>query len=53
MVKCSVCGEEFIKENVLRFINKKLGQEKEPICQKCRKKITAGKFRDSFKYISK
>lgn len=53
MVKCNLCGKEFIKENVLKFINKKLNTEEEPICQTCKKKIIARKFKDSFENISK
>jgi len=53
MVKCSVCGKEYIKESVLKVINRKLNTEQEPICESCRRKAIASKFKDSFQDVVK
>lgn len=49
MLKCEKCGQEFISEKQLEFINKKLGIEKSIIlCEKCKKVATAEKFKDIY-----
>ncbi len=53
MVKCSVCGKELIQENILEFVNEKLNTEEEPICDACKRKAVASKFKDSFQHILK
>jgi hypothetical protein len=50
MVKCTRCGKDFINEKQFEFIKKKLGNEShEKMCGKCRKFVTAERFKDIYK----
>lgn len=49
MVKCSVCGKNYTTNEALKFIDSKLGDDEERICDICRKKIISKKFKESYK----
>ena len=49
LVKCSVCGKSYTTEEALKFIESKLDNDEEKVCQSCRKKIVSGKFKEFYK----
>lgn len=51
LVKCSICGKYYTTEDALNFVDQKLGTNKEHICDYCKKKSIASKFKDSFQNI--
>lgn len=52
LVKCEECGKLYATEAQIKYIEKKTGiKEEHHICEKCKKKINATKFKDVFKYI--
>lgn len=53
MMKCNICGKYFTTEEAFRFMQEKLNEDEEPICQECRKKVAADKFKKSFADIVK
>jgi len=49
MVKCEKCGQEFISEKQLEFINKKLGIDTPAaLCEKCKKIAVAENFKNIY-----
>jgi NADH dehydrogenase/NADH:ubiquinone oxidoreductase subunit G len=51
LVKCSICGKYYATEDALNFIDDKLGSKEEHICEYCKKKSLATKFKKSFQHI--
>jgi NADH dehydrogenase/NADH:ubiquinone oxidoreductase subunit G len=52
LVKCSVCGKHYATEDELKLTNNRLGlEDEEHICEYCKKKSMASKFKESFKNI--
>lgn len=49
LVKCSVCGKAYTTSEALEFIESKLGDEEERICERCRKKNIGIRFKESYK----
>lgn len=49
LVKCSLCGKSYATDETLKFIESKLGNDEERICNSCRKKIISEKFKKSYK----
>lgn len=52
LIKCSRCGEYFITKEAYDHMENKLDEEKRPICDHCKKKAIAQKFKESFVNIS-
>jgi predicted molibdopterin-dependent oxidoreductase YjgC len=52
LVSCEICGKYYTTEEALKYAGNLLEEEEEKICEKCKKKLTAEKFKDSFKNIS-
>jgi NADH dehydrogenase/NADH:ubiquinone oxidoreductase subunit G len=51
LVKCSICGKYYTTLDALKFIEDKLASNEEHICDTCKKKSTASKFKESFQHI--
>ncbi|WFA08766.1 2Fe-2S iron-sulfur cluster-binding protein [Tissierella sp. Yu-01] len=51
LVKCSVCGKYYATEDSLNFIGDKLGSKEDHVCEYCKKKSLASKFKKSFQNI--
>ncbi|HHY99956.1 MAG TPA: 2Fe-2S iron-sulfur cluster-binding protein [Sedimentibacter sp.] len=51
MVQCSICNKHYTTEEALDFIESRLGNEEEKVCDTCRKKIISEKFKESYKNI--
>lgn len=49
LIECELCGKYYTTEEVLIFINDKTHDDKNNICDTCRKKIVSEKFKESFK----
>ena len=52
LVSCEICGKYYTTEEALKYAEELLDGEEERICETCKKKITAEKFKESFKNIS-
>lgn len=49
LVKCSKCGKFYTTYEVIKFIESKLQDDEERICDSCKKKIISERFKESFK----
>lgn len=47
LVPCSRCGKYYTTEQTIRYVNKKLNTENEPLCDSCKRKIIGEKFKES------
>lgn len=53
LLSCTKCGKYFITREELEYMSKKLGTDAEELlCEKCKKHITAEKFKDIFENTS-
>lgn len=48
LIKCSMCGEYFTTTEAFNYMNDKLNNKEEPICEECKRRMIAKKFKDSF-----
>ena len=48
LIKCSRCGEYFITKEAYDHMEGKLDENNSPLCDHCKKKAIAEKFRESF-----
>ena len=51
LVRCEICGKFYTTEESLKYAGKFLVQEEGHICDYCKKKSMAGRFKESFKNI--
>ncbi len=51
LVPCSRCGKYYTTEQAIKYVNKKLNTNEDPMCDSCKRKIIGEKFKESYQNI--
>src|SRR5699024_3184601 len=51
LIQCTSCDKYYITADSLDFVEKKLNEDQEHICDSCKKKVTSSKFKEAFQNI--